>query len=282
MSKVAIITDSTATLPPQLIEQYDIQVVAQTLIWDNQTFRDGIDIQPAEFYARLETAAELPTTSQATPGMFHSLFTTAIEAGQDVLAVLVSEKMSGTISSALQAKEMLPGARIEIFDSKFAAMALGFVVLAAARAAADGASLAECKAAAEKARDNTGVYFMVDNLKYLQMGGRIGSGTRFLGTALNLKPILSVQDGRIEAFERVRTSRKAQERMLDLMVEGVKGKQPVHLCILHANAPAEAQALLEKARGRVSSMESYCMELSPVVGTHTGPGTLVVAYMAGF
>jgi DegV family protein with EDD domain len=281
MSKVAVVTDSTAGLPPHLVDQYNIVVEPQTLVLENVSYRDEIDITASEFYEKLEKAPVLPTTAQVTPSAFHSTFSTLTDSGQDVLAILVSEKMSGTLASAHQAKEMLPGRHIEVFDSQFAAMALGFVVLAAARAAADGASLEECVQVAEKARENTGVYFMVDNLKYLHMGGRIGSGARFLGTALNLKPILYVPAGKIEAFERVRTSRKAQDRLVEVFVAGIQDKQPVHLAVMHANAPDEAGELLQKALAKVTPVESFCLDLSPVVGSHTGPGTLVLAYMAG-
>ncbi len=281
MPKVAIVTDSTAGLPSQLVDQYNIIVEPQTLILENVSYKDGIDITAADFYGKLEKASALSTTAQVTPAAFQSTFSSLTDTGQDVLAILVSEKMSGTMASAMQAKEMLPGRHIEVMDSEFAAMALGFVVLAAARAAAEGASLAECLQVAQNARANTAVYFMVDNLKYLHMGGRIGSGARFLGTALSLKPILTVTNGRIEAYERVRTSRKAQERLIEVMLDGVKGKQPVHLAVMHANAPEEAGMLLNKALERITPVESYCSDLSPAVGSHTGPGTLVISFMAG-
>jgi DegV family protein with EDD domain len=281
MSKVVVITDTTTALPQDLLDKYNIWAGPQLLIWGEQTYQDRIDIQPTEFYQRVATAKELPTTSQVTPSKFHELFKTAIDQGDHVLAVLISHKLSGTMQSAIQAKEMLPGARIELVDSETTAMAMGFVVLAAARAAESGATLAECKAVAEKASKHVGILFMVDTLKYLHMGGRIGGAARFLGSALNLKPILELRDGRIEPLERVRSHRKAMDRMLDLLIERVGNKRPVRLASMHANAETEALQLLDRAKTALGSIENINTELSPAVGAHTGPGTLAIAYMSG-
>jgi DegV family protein with EDD domain len=281
MPKVAVVTDSTAYIPPEYVHQYAINVAPQVLIWGEQTFEDGIDILPDEFYARLKTAKTMPSTSQVTPARFLKIFGALLEQDYHVLALLISEKLSGTIASAVQAREAYPGASIEIVDSYTTAMALGYQVLAVARAAGEGASLAECKALAEQARQHTGVVFAVDTLEFLHRGGRIGGGSRFLGTALNIKPILEVVNGRVEAVERVRTRQKSLARLLELVQERIAGRQPVRLATLHAQAPAEAQELLEMGGKRFDAVESIFSEVSPVVGTHTGPGTVGVAFMAG-
>ncbi|HEX2978895.1 MAG TPA: DegV family protein, partial [Anaerolineaceae bacterium] len=182
---------------------------------------------------------------------------------------------------AVQAKDLLPGVAYEVVDSRSASMAMGFSVLAVARAAQAGASLAECKAIAENARQQIGVIFVVDTLKYLHLGGRIGGATRFLGTALDLKPLLELVDGRIEAVERVRTKRKAIDRLLDLAEQRIDGRKPVRLAALHANAEEEADHLVERAGARFNAVEILCEELSPVVGVHAGPGTIGLAYMVG-
>jgi DegV family protein with EDD domain len=281
MPKVALVTDSTSYIPPEYIRQYDISVAPQILIWGEETFQDGVDIQPDEFYTRLKTARIMPSTSQATPGTFHKIFSNLLEQDYQVLAILISEKLSGTIASAIQARENFPGAPIEIVDSYTTAMAMGFQVLSVARAAAEGATLAECKALAEEARKHTGVVFAVDTLEFLHRGGRIGGGSRFLGTALNIKPILEVVNGRVEAVERVRTRQKSLDRLLDLVQERIAGRTPVRLATLHAQAPEEAQKLLEMGGKRFDAIESIFSEVSPVVGTHAGPGTVGLAFMAG-
>ncbi len=281
MQKVAIITDSTVNLPTALLEQYSVAVLPQTLIWDNQTLRDGIDILPEDFYIRLKTSKTLPTTSQVTPAAFSQLYNQFLQNGQPILAILLSSKLSGTIQSATQARDLLPGAPIEIVDSQTTSLALGFQVLVAARAADQGASLAECKAIAEKAIQNSGVLFLVDTLEYLHRGGRIGGGARFLGTAFDLKPILEVCNGRIEPLERVRTRNKAYARLLDLISARVKGKSPIRLGILDANAPIEAKYLVDQVRTLINPEEIIQCTVSPVVGAHAGPGTVGIAYLIG-
>lgn len=283
MSKVALVTDSTAYIPQDLVEKYQITVTPQVLIWGDETFEDGVDIQPVEFYSRLKNAKIMPTTSQVSIVNMQKAFRGLIEKGYDVLGVFISAKLSGTIQSAQQALETLGSAadKVAIVDSETTAMAMGFQVLMTARAAAEGASLADCVALAEKARTHTGVYFAVDTLEFLHRGGRIGGGQRFLGSALNLKPILTLQHGRIEAVDRVRTSSKALDRLIELVGEQVKGKSPIRLATLHANAEQEARAVLQKASEQLQATESIFSEVSPVIGTHAGPGTIGLAYMAG-
>ncbi len=281
MPKVALVTDSTATIPSELEQQYHISVAPQVLVWGDQTFEDGVDIKPAEFYTRLKKSKTLPSTSQATIASFHKIFTSVLDQGYEILTIVLSEKLSGTVASACRAQELFPKAPIEVVDSYTVAMALGFQVLEAARAAEQGASLAECKAIAEEARQHTGVIFAVDTLENLYRGGRIGGGTRFLGSALNIKPILEVVNGSVEAVERVRTRRKSLTRLVELMEERVGGRQPVRLAALHADAEAEACDLLNEAKARFNPVESLLTTVSPVVGNHAGPGTVGLAFMAG-
>jgi DegV family protein with EDD domain len=281
MSKLVIVTDSTVYLPDEITKQYGIVVAPQVLIWGNETFEDGVDIQPDEFYSRLKTATVMPTTSQVTIPYFQKIFGEYLDKEYEILAILISAKLSGTIDSALQARDLLPKAPIEIVDSNSTAMAMGFQILTVARAAEQGASLSECKALAEKAREYTGVIFAVDTLEFLHRGGRIGGGSRFLGTALNIKPILELTAGRVEAVERVRTRNKSLHRVVEMIVERTAGKQPVRLAALHANAADEAKMMLEQACQQLNPVESYLTQVSPVVGTHAGPGTVGLAYMAG-
>lgn len=284
MSRVAIVTDSTAYIPEDLLQKYNITVTPQILIWGDETFEDGVDIQPEEFYRRLKSAKVMPTTAQVSILNMQKAFSSLIEKGYDVLGIFISAKLSGTLQSAQQALEALgPAAsrKIAIVDSNATSMAMGFHVLTAARAAADGASLADCVALAEKARRHTGVYFAVDTLEFLHRGGRIGGAQRFLGSALNLKPILRLHEGQIEPIDRVRTRGKALERLIELVVEQVQGKSPIRLATLHANATEEAKSVLEKACQQTNADESIFSEVSPVIGTHAGPGTIGLAYMAG-
>jgi DegV family protein with EDD domain len=283
MSKVALVTDSTAYLPSNLLKAHNITVVPQVLIWGDETFHDGVDILPDEFYRRLSTAKVMPTTSQVAIVTMKDTFEKLLAAGYDVLGVFISSKLSGTMQSAIQAKEMLSKAadKIAIVDSLSTAMAMGFHVLAAARAAESGAGLAECKKLAEEAQKHTGVYFVVDTLEFLRRGGRIGGAQALLGSALNIKPILMLEDGKIESVEKIRTRGKALDRLVEVVVEKASGQTPVRLATLHANSEADAQSVLAVAAGKLNPVEKFLTSVSPVIGTHAGPGTVGLAYMTG-
>lgn len=279
MAKVALVTDSTSYIPQDIVEKHSITVIPQVLVWGSETFRDGIDIRPDQFYTRLKTASVMPGTSQAMPATFIETYQKLLDKGFEVLTVVVSEKLSGTLSSALQAKDMLPDAPVEVVDSRSTAMAMGYMVIQAARRAEEGASLQELKTYVESIRHQSGVLLTVETLEFLHRGGRIGGGARFLGTALNIKPILELKDGRIEAVERVRTRSKAVARLLELLEERVGSGQKVRVAALHANAEDEAKALLQQVKGRLKVIESLLSTVSPVVGTHVGPGTIGVAFL---
>lgn len=279
MSKVAIVTDSTVNLPQSVINDYPITVAPQIVIWDGKTYQDGVDIHPTEFYTRLSSSSTMPSSSQVSPISMRDTFTALLDEGYEILAIMISSHLSGTMSSATMAKEMLPDKPIELIDSLNASMALGFQVLMAARAAKNGASLQECKAIAEKARDQSGVYFVVDTLEFLHRGGRIGGAARLLGTALNLKPILTVDGGKIEPVAKVRTKAKAFEKLLEIIGEKVDHSKIFRLSVLHANAASDADQVMSELVNRFHPAETIMTEISPVIGTHTGPGTIGIAYL---
>ncbi len=282
MSKVAIVTDSTTKIPKELLEDIEVHVAPAVVIWSGEELRDGVDIQPDAFYARLAIDKESPTTSQPTPASLKDIYEKLIAAGQtDILSYHVSSKLSGTIGSANQARSLVKGANIEIVDGESASMGTGWPLLEAIKAAKAGKSLKEVSKAASDARDKAGVFLMVDTLEFLHRGGRIGGASRFLGTALNLKPILEVQEGAVEALERVRTKKKAKARMIELVGERTGGATPLRIAALHANAREEAEILLEEAKAVLNPVEAVITEVSPAVGTHTGPGTLGLCYIAG-
>ena len=278
MTNIAIVTDSLASIPADLIEQHDIKVAPQVLIWGEETFLDGVDITPSEFYARLETAEVMPTTAQATISGFKAIFEPLVADGRQIVAIVGSTELTATMNSAEQAKAMFPQATIEIIDSLGVAMSLGFQVLAAARAVDEGKSYQEVAAIARQAKEHTGVMFVVDTLEFLHRGGRIGGASRLLGTALNLKPLLELRDGRVELVEKIRTKAKAHARLLDIVEERLSGKPQVRLSSLHAAAEEEARELMDKAVKRCNPIEALFSEVTPVVGTHAGPGTVGLAY----
>jgi DegV family protein with EDD domain len=281
MKKVAIITDSSAYLPQDIVDNLGIYVVPLTLHWDGESYRDGEDIRAEEFYQRLAESDTIPTTSQTTVGEFIKLFKNLLDQDYAVLAMLISSGISGTVESALQAKEEFKDAPLEVIDSQLVSMALGFMVIAVARAANDGASLEECKALAEAVYPRIGVYFTVDTLKYLNKGGRINTAKRLLGAALNIKPMMQIRDGKIELVESVISRKKAIRRMLELVEEDVAGREPVRISTFHAAAEEDNEALMAAAIERFKPVETITTYVSPVIGAHTGPGTLSMAYMVG-
>ena len=282
-NKVASVTDSTAYLPQECLKQYNISVTPLSVIWGDQVYLDGVDILPGEFYKRLVDSKVMPTTSQVTPAVMQNTFQSLLEQGYDVLGLFVSSKISGTFQSAVQARQMLEGSanRIALVDSLWVTMALGWPVLTTARAAQAGESLSECQQVAENACQNSGVLFVVETLEFMRRGGRIGGAQALLGTVLNIKPVLEMRDGRIEAVEKVRTKQKAIQHMLDVVAERLKGKTNIRIAVTHANADAEALLLLKSARAQFNPIETFCCPLSPVIGAHVGPGTLALNYISG-
>ena len=282
MSKVAIVTDSTAYLPEDMVSAYNITVVPLVVIWGDETLYDNVDIGPDEFYTRLSTAKIMPSTSQATIKAFADTFEKLHNEGYEILTLVISAALSGTRDSAIQATKMVPDAKVELVDSKLTSVPLAFMALSAARAAKRGATLAECKAIAEEIRENAEVFFAVDTLEFLHRGGRIGGASRFLGTALNLKPILYLEEGKIEALEKVRTSKRAHKRLIELVKSRVDGKSSVNMIGVVGAAADEAMAhLVAEIKSNFSPDEILMADLSPVIGTHTGPGTVGIAYVAG-
>lgn len=282
-NKVAIVTDSTAYLPHDFLKQYTISVIPLSVIWGEQVLLDGVDIQPDDFYQRLTASRVMPTTSQATPAVMHATFKSLLDQGFDVLGIFISSKISGTVQSALQAREMIAGAenRIAVLDSLATTMAMGWPVLTAARAAQAGEDLASCEAVAKHASLNSGVFFVVETLEFLRRGGRIGGAAALLGTALNIKPILQLHEGKIESVEKIRTKQKAIQRMIELTAERINNRTPVRIAVTHANCEADAISLLELARAQFNPVETLIAPLSPVIGTHAGPGTVALNFMYG-
>lgn len=284
MSKVIIVTDSTAYIPEETIEDLPIRIVPLQVIWGDDQYRDGIDIKPSQFYEQLQKSETMPTTSQTTPGTFKELYQELDKQGFKILSIHISSKLSGTIDSAQQAKALLGLEELEIFDSEASGMALGFQVLSAARAAANGASLSDCIKIAEKAKSQTGIIFAVKTLEFLRRGGRIGGAAALVGTMLNLKPILELIDGKIESIDKVRTMNKALDKLIEILLSKVDNQYPIRISVQHANSLKEAEQFLEKITSKFPEntiIETMISEVSPVIGTHTGPGLLGISYMYG-
>ncbi len=284
MAKVAVVTDSTAYMPAELLKNLPVFIVPLHVVINDKVFYDGVTIQPNDFYTMQQESNVVPTTSQPSPEAFKTQFSLLLEQGYDIVCLVISSGISGTYNSADQARQSLPDENIVVIDSKLTSLGLGFPVLKVAQAASNGASLQECISLAEKACNQSGAIFTVSTLKYLHLGGRINSASAFLGTALNLKPILELREGKIEAMERVRTFSKALDRLADILVERAEGYETIRLGYLLAKTYNEAQTLNDKILARVDKnriIQTEYVDISPVIGAHTGPGTLGLAYMFG-
>jgi DegV family protein with EDD domain len=277
---IAVVTDSTAYLPPRLVAQYAIHVVPLMLTMGERSWRDNVDIDPPAFYELLRTSPDFPSTSQPSVAAFQELFSHLAKTHAGIVAVLVSERLSGTLDSARAAASNLPGVPIELVDSQGVSMMLGFPVLAAARAAARGSDLQTAAAAARALVGKTHLYFVVDTLEYLHRGGRIGAASKWLGSALKLKPILQIQHGVAQPLARVRTRAKALERVYALLEGQFQPHAKIHMSVMHVAAPQEAELFRAELERRFQPVEMMITECSPVIGAHAGPGTVGINFYA--
>jgi len=239
-----------------------------------------VDIDPPAFYELLRTSPNFPSSSQPSVSSFEELFTRMSREADGIVAVLVANELSGTLNSALTAAQNLPDLPIEIIDSRAVSMMLGFEVLAAAKAAAAGQDLHTVANAARALIGRAHVYFVVDTLEYLHRGGRIGRAARLFGSTLNLKPLLEIKDGMVCPVAKIRSRRKALDRVFQLLDEQLTGANRVHMAVLHVAAPQEAAQFRDELIARFHPVEMIETECGPVVGTHAGPGTVGVAFYA--
>lgn len=271
--KVAVVLDSTANLSPEMLAENDLETIPLNLIWGGESFRDGVDITTDQFYERLAQSSDLPTTSQPSVGDFHEFFTRVAETADSIVCVTLSSDLSGTYASAIGAADMLE-IPIEVVDSRSVSVGHGYIALGAARAAQTGADFKDVSQAAHDLVPKTDVYFAVDTLEYLHRGGRIGGASWLIGSALSIKPVLQIVDGKIDDLARVRTKKKALKYLVDLAEEKYKGQENIHLAVVDAVCPDQARELGEELQKRLNPVELIYSVLSPVIGTHGGPGTL--------
>jgi len=280
MNRFVVVTDSTANLPPELVSEYDIPIIPLTVHWGEETYLDGVTLDTPTFYKWLQERRVFPTTSQPSPGAFMEFFQSVAEKYQttSIMGIFISAELSGTLASAIQAKADLPHLHIELIDSRSTSMGLGMQVLAAARAAREGQSLEAGVEQVLRVRDNMHIIFAVDTLEYLHRGGRIGGAARLLGTALNLKPVLHLEEGKVMPLEKVRMRRKSLQRVVEIVKERVDGRHLAEIAVIHSQAGSDADLVEGWLKETFSPEVMYNTILTPVVGTHVGPGTIGVVF----
>jgi DegV family protein with EDD domain len=270
---VAIVTDSTAYLPPRTMERHGIIAVPLTVVLGDQALEEGTEISARSVALALQKRRSV-TTSRPSPEVFAAAYRTVAETGANgIVSLHLSAEFSGTYDAALLAAKDAP-VPVRVVDTGMVAMALGFCALAAAEAAERGGGLDEAVAAAEKRAAGTSAFFYVDTLDYLRRGGRIGAAQALLGSALAVKPLLQLDGGRIELLEKVRTASKAIAR-LEEIVAAEAGAGAVDVAVHHLAAPDRAERLAERLRGRIPGLvDLHVSEVGAVIGAHTGPGLL--------
>jgi DegV family protein with EDD domain len=277
MNGIKIVTDSTADLPKELVTKHEITVIPLKIIFgEKEIFRDGIDITTEQIYKQMEKN-NIPGTSQPTPAEFVSAYKKLASDGSSIISIHISSEMSGTYQSARLAKEMLPDLDVEVIDSRQVSMALGLIVLKAAKLANEGRTKPEILKTVDRIISNIQVYFIVDTLKYLQHGGRIGKAEAFLGTILNVKPILHIKDGLVQPHEKIRSKTRAIERLVQIYSD-YTGSKKTMCSIVHGMNPADFKELVKKITPLLMYDEPVFSTLGSVVGTHVGPGVIGIIF----
>ncbi|MED5073940.1 DegV family protein [Anoxybacillus geothermalis] len=273
--KIAIVTDSTAYLPKDVRERLGIRMIPLSVIFGDETYREEIDMTADEFFVKIKQNPKLPTTSQPSVGEFVDLFTAIREEGYDaVISIHLSSGISGTYQGAVTAGTMVEGLRVYAYDSEISCMAQGFYAIEAAEMAKAGKMPEEILARLDEMKRTLRAYFMVDDLSHLQRGGRLTGAQAFIGGLLQIKPLLRFENKVIVPFEKIRTRKKAVQRIEELFDEDADKGVPLKAAIIHANQPDEASRWRDELAARYPHVEFLISYFGPVIATHVGEGAL--------
>ncbi len=276
--KIAIVTDSTAYIPNELIEQYNIYTIPLSVTFGDETFREGLDITTEDFYRRVQEEEDLPTTSQPAIGSFIQLFEQLAEQYDAVFSIHLSKRFSGTYDAAKSAGDMVENIEVYPYDTELSAMPQGLFAIAAAELAAEGKNTAEIISYLDEMKEKSRAYFLVEDLSHLQRGGRLNKGQALLGSILRIKPVLHIVDGLIVPFEKIRTRKKAIKRIMSMLEEDVQNKDVKRVVFIHANNLSSAEELQSNFTSKHPQVETIISYFGPVIGTHLGEGSLGVCW----
>jgi DegV family protein with EDD domain len=282
MPAIAIVTDTDASLPDALAARYGIYQVPINIHFGDETLQTGQEIDDARLFDRVDREGKLPTTSAPSPGQFVEAYQAALDAGaEQIVCFCVSGEISATYGAAVVARDMFPDHEITVLDTQNLTMGQGFMVLAAAEAAALGAGVEEIVAAARDVGQRTHFYAALSTVKYLAMSGRVGYLAAGMARVLDVKPILTIQDGKLDLLERVRTRTKAWGRVVELTAEFLGNQPPERMAIVHANALDEARQFQAQVCAHLSCPEDVIMaEITPGLSVHSGAGVVGVVVVA--
>ncbi|HLS66043.1 MAG TPA: DegV family protein [Pseudogracilibacillus sp.] len=275
---IAIVTDSTAYIPKDLREKHNIYTVSLSVIFGTETYREEIDITTEQFYEKVARNEELPSTSQPAIGEFVELFEKLKETHDTIISIHLSRKFSGTYDAAESAGNMVDGVDVHVYDSELSCTPQGLLAIAASEMACAGKNATEIIAALDDIKAKTRTYFMVDDLSHLHRGGRLNRAQAILGSVLNIKPILHIEEGLIVPFEKIRTRKKAINRIMSMLEDDSKNKQVARVVFIHANNERAAIELRDQYHTKFPNVETIVSYFGPVIGTHLGEGSVGVAW----
>ncbi|MEI3607477.1 DegV family protein [Pseudogracilibacillus sp. SE30717A] len=276
--RIAIVTDSTAYIPDELLHKYNIHTVPLSVVFGDESFREGIDITTESFYKKVNEAKDLPSTSQPAIGTFIELYEELAKDYDAIISVHLSKKFSGTYDAAKSAGSMVENIEVHAYDSELSAMPQGFYAIAAAEMVQGGKTVQEIIAKLDDMKAKTKAYFMVDDLSHLQRGGRLNSAQKIIGSLLNIKPILHIVDGLIVPFEKIRTRKKAINRIMSMLENDAENKQIVRVVFIHANNKESVTTLRDSFAEKYPQIETIISYFGPVIGTHLGEGSIGICW----
>jgi DegV family protein with EDD domain len=276
--KTAVVTDSTAYIPKELREKYNIHMIPLNVIFGNEVYQEEVEISAAQFYQEVKEK-ELPTTSQPAIGQMVELFERLSKEYDSVISIHLSSGISGTFAGAVTASTMVEGIRVYPFDSEISCMPQGLYAIEAAKMALAGGKPEAIMSRLVELKKTARAYFMVDDLSHLQRGGRLSSAQALIGSLLQVKPLLHFENKVIVPFEKVRTRKKAMKRIVDLLEEDAASGQPYQAAIIHANREEEALEWKTELEGQFPNVEFSISYFGAVIGTHLGEGAMGMGWM---
>lgn len=277
--KIAVVTDSTSYIPNHIIEKLNISIVPLSVNFGDETYREDIDITAEQFYEKLKETKVLPTTSQPAIGNFIELYEKLESEGYDaIISIHLSKKFSGTFEAAQSAGNMMERVKVYPYDTELSAMPQGFFAIRASELVMEGKDVETIIDTLDKMKEDTRSYFVVDDLSHLQRGGRLTGAQAILGSLLNIKPILHIVDGSIVPFEKIRTKKRATNRILSMLEEDVATKRVKRVVFIHANDEAAAIKLRDDFSEKHPEIETMISHFGPVIGTHLGEGSLGISW----
>ncbi len=272
---IKIVTDSTCDLPPEFYKELDVTVVPINIQFGTETYLDGVEIDRETFYRKIEETGIIPATSQPSVGQFLEVYEKLAKKATDIISIHVTGKLSGTCRSAeMAAREVADKVRVHVFDSLSGSAGLGYMVLEAARAARAGSSVEQILDRLKVLRDRMNIIILMVDLRFARMSGRVGRLQSALASLLNVKVIVTAEEGLLELKEKVRTTARAIDRMVEMLKERLGTEEPVNLAVVHAQAPEEGLKLMERVKSIFNYKEIFLTDLATSLAVHFGPGTL--------